>query len=156
MKISNYIEPNRIFLNIRLPDKTSVLEFIADTCTEHRLVTDRETLYRALLAREETMSTGIGNGIALPHAVNEKADQAAVLLIRPDHPIDFNAIDSLPVDIIVALVIPQNRTTLHIQILAAVSRLCKNPGFAAAFRKAEEACELADEIMRLESKMRFH
>ncbi len=156
MKICNYIDPDRIFLNIRLPDKASVLEFIADVCARHRIIKDKDKLHRAILAREETMSTGIGGGIGLPHAVSGEVNRATVILIRPEESVDFGAIDDLPVDIIIGIIIPENQTALHIQILAAVSRLCKNPGFPEMFRNAGDPKQLAEDILQLESKMAFH
>ena len=156
MKICDYIDPDLIFLNIRLPDKASVIDFIAVACAKHGIVNDRDKLHQSILAREETMSTGIGGGIGLPHAVNKEVGQAKVILIRPEESVDFRAIDDLPVDIIIGMIIPENRTSLHIQILAAVSRLCKNPGFPNMFRKAADPKQLAEDILELECKMAFH
>jgi fructose-specific phosphotransferase system IIA component len=156
MKICNYIDQDLIFLNARLPDKASVLNFIADVCAGQGIVSDRETLLGSILAREETMSTGIGDGLGLPHAVSCEVKQATVILLRPEKPVDFGAIDNLPVDIIVGMIIPENQTALHIQILAAVSRLCRNPAFPETFRKAGDPKLLAEDILQLESKMAFH
>lgn len=156
MKICNYIVPELVFLDARLPDKDAIIEFIADACARQHIVNAKEKLQQAMVDREETMSTGIGNGMGLPHAVSDEVTQPAIILIRPERPVDFGAIDSLPVDIVVGMVIPAGQTALHIQILAAVSRLCKNNRFPRVFRSAEEPERLVHDITQLESEMAFH
>ncbi|HHC25190.1 MAG TPA: hypothetical protein ENK58_07255, partial [Desulfobacterales bacterium] len=71
-------------------------------------------------------------------------------------PLEFKSLDSLPVDIVIALIIPERQTTLHLQMLAGVSRLCKNPDVLKAIRQAGDSKELWGKIRNLEEKMVFH
>lgn len=156
MKICNYINPGHIFLNVELPDKESVFRFITDTLVKEGLIKNTEDLYSGLKEREETMSTGIGDGIGLPHTTNGEVLDPIVLVIRPESPVSYDAIDHLPVDIIIALIIPEKQTALHIQILAGVSRLCKNSDFTQTVRDIGDPVILHEKIEQLESKMAFH
>ena len=102
------------------------------------------------------MSTGIGNGIGIPHATTAEAKEAALLLIVLAEPINFEALDNRPVDTILALVLPENQTTLHLRMLAAISRLCQKPGFLKFVRGATDSKTLLEEIKRLEEEIAFH
>jgi mannitol/fructose-specific phosphotransferase system IIA component (Ntr-type) len=156
MKIWKKISPDRIFLDVPLPNKDNVLRFVADVCEQKKVVTDAQAVYNGLKAREETMSTGVGNGVAFPHTANPEAEDAAVLLIRPHEPVDFDSLDNLPADIIVGLIIPKNKTALHLQLLAGVSRLCRNRKFLSAVRQTGDPKDLWETIRMLEEEMPFH
>ncbi|QTA81392.1 Phosphotransferase system EIIA 2 domain-containing protein [Desulfonema limicola] len=156
MKIWKYLKQNHIFLDTMLTDKDAVFRFVAETCENEDIVTKASVLYDAMIARENTMSTGIGKGIGLPHAVTWDTEDPAVLFIRPAIPMDFDALDSQPVDLILAMIIPGNRINLHLQILAGISRLCKNNTFLKMLRTAQDSRELWHDIQELEEKMAFH
>jgi fructose-specific phosphotransferase system IIA component len=156
MKICQHLQIEHIFLNIRIPNKESVLRFIAGACARNGMVEDSEMLFEGMQKREQTMSTGVGEGIGFPHTTSWETKKPAVLLIRLAEAIDFEALDDLPVDIILALVIPENKTHLHLQLLAGASRLCQNPEFLKAVRWAENSKKLWEEIKNLEEKMAFH
>jgi mannitol/fructose-specific phosphotransferase system IIA component (Ntr-type) len=156
MKIYKRLSAEHIFLNVPLKDKDEVIQFVADTFARDGLVTHARLLYDSLIERENTMSTGIGNGIGIPHAVSREAHDPSVLLIRLADAIDFEALDKLPVDIILALVVPENRTHLHLQILAGISRLCKRAEFLDFVRQTHDANDLWQGIKRIEEEMAFH
>ncbi len=153
MKIWKNLRPENIFLNAKLPDKDAVLRFAADACVRNRIVNDGDALYNGLRQREQSMSTGIGDGIAFPHSTHPEATDAAVLLIRPSKPLDFESIDSLPVDIILTIVIPEHQTALHLQILGGIARLCKNREVLKTVRKARDSESLWEFIRTLEEKI---
>lgn len=156
MKIWRHLQPDHIFLDVFLPDKETVLHFIADTCHSLGIVNDAKGLYEGLKHRENTMSTGIGDGIGLPHAVCIEVDTASILIIRLTDPIDFDSIDRRPVDIILALIIPENSTVLHIQLLAGISRLCRRKEFFSSIREASTAQMLLNTIQQVEDSLSFH
>lgn len=156
MKIWKHLRTEHIFLNAPLSNKETLLRFVADTCARNGVVKDASALYKGMQNREQTMSTGVGGGIGFPHTTSQEAKEAAILLIHLAEAIDFEALDDLPVDIIFALVIPENERGLHLRILAGVSRLCRNPDFLKAVRKAENSEGLWTEIKNLEEKMAFH
>ena len=156
MKIWKHIRTEHIFLNAPLANKETLLRFVAATCARDGVVKDASALYKGMQNREQTMSTGVGGGIGFPHTTSREAKEAAILLIRLAEAIDFESLDDFPVDIIFALVIPENERGLHLRILAGASRLCRNPDFLKAVRKAENSEALWTEIKNLEEKMAFH
>lgn len=156
MKIWKHLRPENIFFDAVLPDKDAALRFVADVCVRNCIVSDADALYNGLQQRERTMSTGIGDGIAFPHTTHPDARQASVLLIRPSRPIEFDSLDSLPVDIILSIVIPEHQTALHLQILAGIARLCKNREILKTVRESRESDLLWEAIRALEEKMAFH
>ena len=156
MKILNHLKAKNIFLNQLLPGKNETIRFAADNFAKNGAVKNADDLYRGMMKRENTMSTGIGGGIGLPHTTSIEAEDAAVILIRLAEPIKFDSIDDRPVDIVLALVIPENRKSLHLQLLAGVSRLCKNSDFLDAVRQESSSEILWQKINELEKKMAFH
>ncbi len=156
MKILNHLKAKNIFLNLLLRDKNEAIRFAVDNFVKNGAVKNVDDLYRGMMEREDTMSTGIGGGIGLPHTTSIEAEDAAVILIRLAEPIEFDSIDGRPVDIILALVIPENRTSLHLQLLAAISRLCKNSDFLDVVRQESNSEILWQKISALEEKMAFH
>jgi fructose-specific phosphotransferase system IIA component len=156
MKICNFLKADHVFLDQPLPDKDDVLRFLAEMGYEAGLVKNKKGLLDGLLRRERIMSTGVGDGIALPHAAIPDVEGAAVLLVRLADPIDFEAIDNLPVDIILALILPEGQTHLHLQLLAGLSRLCKNPEFLALIRLSQDSNALWQALQTLEEQIPFH
>lgn len=156
MKISEYLRKEHIFLDSMLADKDEILKFVADACAKNGIVKNSAMLYKGLQNREQTMSTGVGGGIGFPHTTNTEAKDAAVILVRLAKPVDFAALDALPVDIILSIVIPENKKSLHIQILARVSRLCQNPEFLEKVRQINDPETLWKEIRILEETITLH
>jgi nitrogen PTS system EIIA component len=156
MKICHLLKTEHIFLDISLSEKDDVLHFVSEMGVKTGVVKDQELLYQGLQKRESLMSTGIGDGIALPHATAPEVINAAVFLVRLAEGIDFDALDYKPVDIVLPLIIPEDNTPLHLQLLAGVSRLCKVPEFLNAIRKAQSPSNLWGEIKALEEQMAFH
>ncbi len=155
MEICEYLKSEYIFLNSLLSNKESVLRFIADTCVVHGVAKDSALIYEGLHTREQTMSTGVGGGIAFPHTTSMEVKDPAVFLIRLAEPIDFDALDNLPVDIVLALVIPEDKTTLHLRLLARISRLYKNTDFVQMVNTSGDSMKLWGDIKDLEGKLSF-
>ena len=156
MQISNFLQKDHILLDIPLGDKTDVLRFIADFCKKDGLVSDAAGLYEKLEQREETMSTGIGGGIGLPHAASDDVSEPRILIIRPHAPVAFDALDHAPVTIIIALILPESQRILQVRMLAGVSRLCKNPEFMKCITSETNPEKLLTDINEIEAKMAFH
>ncbi|MDD2389308.1 MAG: PTS sugar transporter subunit IIA [Desulfobacterales bacterium] len=156
MKIWHHLQSEGILLDVSLPDKETLLHFIADKCRAMGIVNDPNSLYEGMKQRENTMTTGIGDGIGLPHTTCAEVNTASVLLIRLTCPIEFDSIDGRPVDIILSLIIPENAIPLHIQLLAGISRLCRQSNFLNLIRQAEHPDILMESVRQLEEKMTFH
>ncbi|MDY6879233.1 MAG: PTS sugar transporter subunit IIA [Desulfatiglans sp.] len=156
MKIYKRLRADHIFLDAVLRNKNDVFCFVAETFARDGVVGHARMLYASMIAREKAMSTGIGSGIGIPHAASAEARAPAMLLIRLAEPIDFEALDGLPVDIILALVVPENQTSLHLQILAGISRLCEKTEFLDLVRNETDGKALLEGIRRIEEGIAFH
>ncbi|QIG78533.1 PTS IIA-like nitrogen regulatory protein PtsN [Stakelama tenebrarum] len=97
---------------------------------------DGDLVAERMLAREKLGSTGFGNGIAIPHCKIEGLRHSVGLFLRLDRPVDFNAVDDMPVDLIFALVSPANSGAAHLKALAKVSRAMRDQEFADKLRGA--------------------
>ncbi len=153
LKISDYITSDNIFLGVEIEDKQAVLRFIADKCMENSIVTDAEHIFKGLVEREESMSTGVGRKMAFPHTTTHERNEAAVLVISLKNPIPYDSIDDDSVDTVFAIIIPESNQTQHLQILARISRLCRNTEFMQCVRSTANPKKLKQEIIRLENEI---
>jgi mannitol/fructose-specific phosphotransferase system IIA component (Ntr-type) len=150
MKITSHLFPEQIRLDVPLGDKGSVLRFVAEVLQDATAGGNADKIFAALAKREALMSTGIGGGIAIPHALTPEVDDLAIILIRLRSPIPYEALDNLPVDIVIGMAVPEHETTLHLRALAGISGLCKKPGMLAQIRRAGDPGELWERIRRAE------
>ena len=156
MKVSEYLPSTQILLDVDIGDKDNLLRFIADACVGSGIIADGDLLYQGMKNREETMSTGVGDGIGIPHTASREVTTAAIFLVRLLKPIDFQSLDGTRVDVVIALAIPEEDKTLHIRLLARVSRLCRNREFMNMVRQARSADDLCLEIEKLEEDIMIH
>ncbi len=156
MKIWKRLPASHIFLDQDLADKEALLHFLAGAFFNVGVVKDAETLYQGLRTREETMSTGIGNGLALPHTASAEAAAESLTMVRLDRPMDYGALDRRPVDVVIALVVPAGNRDLHLRLLAALSRICREAGFMDMVRRAPSPEALWQHIRKLEERIPFH
>lgn len=156
MKIWTHLPPERIFLDAALTDKNAVLQFIAMTLGKSGAVTNPDAVYSAIKKREDMMSTGIGGGIGIPHALTPEVANIEILLIRLETPIPFESLDKKPVDIVFALVVHENETTLHLRTLAGIAGLCKKHDFLEAVRKSDSIQKVWEEIKQIEEGSKVH
>ncbi len=110
-------------------------------------------IYSVLLDRENLASTGIGNGIGIPHGKLDALGTLRLGVGRSVAGLDFDSVDGKPTQLFFALVAPEGSTSLHLKALARISRLCKEPGFRARLMEAETAGEMLDILRREESKL---
>ena len=150
MKIRECLSPQHIYVGLDLPTKDAVLRFVAGQAAASGLTGDEGVLLSGFHEREASFTTGIGQGIALPHTTSSRCDKTTLFLLSLGHSIDFNSIDEQPVDVVLALVIPQTNPSEHLQILARTARLCKQAEFPRALRNAVNAASLWETIRRFE------
>lgn len=144
MKIADFIAPDRIVLDLRVRDKAQLLRELATRVEAVGGGGTSDTILAALQSREALGSTGLGKGFALPHARVEGLKQFVGLFTRLVHPIDFDAIDGAPVDLVFLLLMPPEAAgNGNVGALAAVSRGFRDGETVARLRKADAATALA-------------
>jgi mannitol/fructose-specific phosphotransferase system IIA component (Ntr-type) len=153
MKIKDFLFPEHICINIYQRDKDALFRFIAGKYVQLGIIQNEVAIYEGLKQREESMSTGIGKGIAMPHTFSEEAKDFSVLLIHLEKSIEFAAVDGQPVIIVWAILIPQNMTGMHLKILASISRLCMDSDFFPAFENSDSAGDIHRILLAIEDRM---
>ena len=138
MEIAEFIAPDRFAIDLRMRDKTQLLQELAKRA-EPSSGLPAATILAALRSREQLGSTGLGKGFALPHARIEGLTQFIGLLARLARPIDYDAIDDAPVDLVFLLLMPAATGNNHVAALAAVSRRFRDANTVARLRKADAA-----------------
>ena len=130
MQISDILEPSRILVDGEgrsVRSKADALRLLSGLLSG-RAGVDEETIEKKLLEREQLVSTGIGEGVAIPHtAVESVESQVAALILCPSG-IDFDAVDKAPVSIIFGVIGPKRATGEHLRVLARISRLLRDSG----------------------------
>ncbi len=139
MEISDFISQDRIVLDIRVRNKNQLLGELAKRVEPASQGISAETIQAALLSREALGSTGLGRGFALPHARIEGLTAFVGLFARLARPIDYDAIDAAPVDLVFLLLMPAEAGHSHVAALAAVSRRFRGAATVANLRKADAA-----------------
>jgi len=123
-------------------EKKDAIEELVDTLAQAGKVSDPAALKEAVWSREQTRTTGIGQGLAIPHGKSDSVDRLVMAIGKPAAPIEFQSIDKQPVQLIVLLASPPDRTSDHIQALARISRLMTMRDFRQRVYAAQNAEEL--------------
>ena len=123
-----------------------------DLLNDNGLLLDRDVALEAVLMREQTKSTGIGSGIAVPHGKCKAVKELVMAIGIAGEPIDFKSIDGKPVTIVILLVSPVEQTGPHIQALARISRLMLDEPFKKALEKATSAKDVYELLSNKEKK----
>lgn len=138
MNIDDLLDVRAIAPRVSGASKRQVLSVISDVASRcFRL--DEAQVLDALLEREAAGSTGVGYGVAVPHARVEGLDRIRGIFVRLETPIDFGAVDEQPVDLLFALLAPANAVSEHLRALARVSRLLRQPDLRQVLRQAKTA-----------------
>ena len=140
------LQIERIEVQSEISSSKRILETIASLLTKGLNGEVREKdIYHQLLEREKLGNTGVGDGVAIPHSRCAYADEAIVALITLNEPVDYDSIDRKPVDVVFGLLVPQEATQDHLNLLAEIARLMSNPRHKAALASSKSE----DEAMSL-------
>jgi PTS system nitrogen regulatory IIA component len=137
MPPTDLVAPNAIIPALKVNGKKQALQEIAAKAAELTGQNDRAIL-EILLQREKLGSTGVGNGVAIPHGKLPKLESVFGLFARLERPIDFEALDGQPVDLIFLLLAPEGAGADHLKALARVARLLRDPEVARKLRNSRE------------------
>src|ERR1700683_1301181 len=134
MRLTEILKPQNIKVPLAATTKNEAIAELVQLLADNGQITDAKKVLDAVLEREATRTTGIGNGLAIPHGKCSGVDHLVVAIGKPEKPIEFDAIDGRPVNLIVLLASPPDQTGPHIQALARISRLMTVEAFKAAMR----------------------
>jgi len=141
MQLTDLITPDAVLPALRAQTKKQVLQELSERAELLSGVGARE-IFDILLQRERLGSTGIGNGIAIPHGKLVKLDCLFGIFARLETPVDFDALDGVPVDLILLLLAPEGAGADHLKALARIARALRVPGMASKLRMTRGASGL--------------
>lgn len=144
MKISQILTPEQTLCKIEGVSKKRALEILANNISEQIPEINADELLRCFIARERLGSTGVGHGIAIPHCRLAECTGILGALITLKEPVDFDAIDNEPVDIIFAILVPAEANDEHLQTLSFLAQALNKDAFRAQLRSAHDAQSLFD------------
>jgi|TARA_B100000959_G_scaffold222212_1_gene235172 fructose-specific phosphotransferase system IIA component len=142
MNLTDLIQEKTIRAPLESTDRQSAISELVDLLSDEGYISNCEVIKQAVWERELQRTTGIGEGLAIPHGRCDLLDNMVMAMGRPSAPIDFASPDKRPVELIILLVSPTNNTSDHIQALGKISRLMVD----RTFREAAYATENANDL----------
>lgn len=153
MKITDILGKQAIKLGMEATDKEGALKELVEVLAKVKDIGDKKALVKGLIERENLGSTGIGQGIAIPHAKTDRIAELIAVLGISRKGVDFDALDGEPVFIFFLLAAPKDSAGPHLKALAKISRLLRDNYFCELLKRAKDASEIY-EIMRGEEEKR--
>src|SRR5215475_12908354 len=138
MLLTDLVAPNAVIPALKVNSKKQILQELAAKAAELSGQSER-TVLEILQQREKLGSTGVGNGIAIPHGKLPKLNKLFGLFARLDRPVDFEALDGQPVDLVFLLLAPETAGADHLKALARVARLLRDQDIARKLRESRDA-----------------
>ncbi|MHC4809437.1 MAG: PTS sugar transporter subunit IIA [Planctomycetota bacterium] len=142
MKILDILDPRAIKVPLVSTEKREAIRELVDLLAESGQISAAEDVDRVVWEREQQRSTGIGEGLAIPHGKTNATDRLVMAVGRPADPMDFGSVDGKPVRLLVLLASPPQNTADHIQALGRVTRLMSDAEFRGRMYRAESAEDL--------------
>lgn len=136
MKIQDVLNKNVMLFDLQATDKEGVINEMVQSLVDNGVVTDFETFKTGIMNREAQTSTGLGEGIAMPHSKNEAVKEATVLFAKSNKGVDYASLDGQPTDLFFMIAAPEGANDTHLAALAELSKYLMKPGFADKLRQA--------------------
>jgi PTS system nitrogen regulatory IIA component len=152
MNITNLLSPERVACRDNVGSKKRLLEQLAELLASCSPVLSPREIFDSLLNREKLGSTGLGKGVAIPHGRMAGLDQPVCALIKLGTAVDFDSFDEQAVDLVFALLVPEDSTEEHLQVLSTIAEIFSNTGICAALRACESSNCLLEQLYQWESQ----
>ena len=142
MKIQDVLNKNVMLFDLQATDKEGVIKEMVQSLVDNGVVTDFDTFKTGIMNREAQTSTGLGEGIAMPHSKNEAVKEATVLFAKSNKGVDYASLDGQPTDLFFMIAAPEGANDTHLAALAELSKYLMKPGFADKLRQASNPDEV--------------
>ena len=146
MQVSKLLVPERINCNYQAASKKRVLEQLSHLIADGEKDLTQSQVFDSLLSRERLGSTGLGRGVAIPHARVKNSDHTIAALLKLEQGVDYDALDGQPVDLIFALLVPEHATEEHLQLLAQLAEMFSDSELVGHLRDSSDSEHLLDAI----------
>jgi len=153
MEIMDFLSRKAVTADLKQTDKPGVIKELVELLFNAREIKNKDSLISSLLEREALGSTGIGQGIAIPHAKSPTAKKLVVAFGLSRNGINFDALDGEPVYICFLLVAPPGSAGPHLKALARISRLLKDKSFRSSLKNAKDEKEILEIIKKEDQRM---
>ncbi len=147
LDVGSLLVPARVAVDVQVSSKKRLLEELAVLLLKDNPNLDRSTVFQILNERERLGSTGIGEGVALPHGRLNGIDEAIAAVVRLKRPLDFDAVDQEPVSLVFGLLVPAQATETHLELLAALAKMFSDPHLRGQIMRAPDADALYRRIV---------
>lgn len=151
MRIKDILSPESMIMDLHATTKDEAINEMADLEVATGIVNNKEKFVESIWAREKESTTGIGGGIAMPHARNEYINKARVLFAKSEKGVDFDSLDQQPVHLFFMITAPAGADNTHLQALAKLSSLLINPDLVEKLKAAKTADEVIDLFSQAEA-----
>lgn len=151
IRIEDILTPGRALVGVPGGSKKRVLEQIAKVLGRDLPDLDSQAIYESFIAREKLGSTGFGNGIAIPHCRMPGCTSPLSAVLRLDAPVDFDAIDGAPVDLLFVLLVPEAATDAHLELLRQIASMLDREDVRERLRQASTGQELHQAVLDIQS-----
>ncbi len=141
MEIFNFLQPTSVYIDAKASSKKQILQYLSSEASKVTKIDQRE-IFDALLERERLGSTGVGKGIAIPHAKFKGLTDIVGIFLKLDNEVDFDSIDDKPVDLVFLLIVPENAGADHLKALARISRFMRDATNVSGIRGADNVDSL--------------
>ena len=138
MNLSDLLKPDAILPSLHAQSKKQVLQEVCAKAARQTGLPERE-IFDTLLQRERLGSTGVGQGVAIPHGKLRSLDRLVGIFARLARPVDFDSLDDQPVDLVFVLLAPESAGADHLKALARIARILRDPAMAQKLRTALDA-----------------
>jgi len=152
MRLTDILDEEAIVPDIQTTSKLGVLEVLTEAAMKRMPYLDKQSVLNSLIEREKLGSTGIGDGIAIPHGKSKGLKETGAAFGRSIKGVDFDALDGQPVHLFFLLLVPDNSAGVHLKILARISRLFRNSEVREALIHAKSRKEMYDIIATEDAK----
>lgn len=142
MLVSDLLSAERVLPDVAVRSKKRLLEVISTAMADDAAGFHERDIFESLIAREKLGSTGLGNGVAIPHGRIPGASTVQAVFVRLARPVAFDAVDGKPVDLLFALAVPEHCTNDHLKLLAQIADLFSDEDLVEALRGAQGSSAL--------------
>jgi len=141
------LKKNQILLDLKGESRDEIIRELAKCLKDNEKIVDFDGFLEHVFKRENEASTGIGNGVAIPHARTNRVSDFIVAIGRKSPGIDFQAVDGKPVEIVILMGTPLTKVNMYLKLLSHLSHLLKLPGFVDSLKRAPDPDAVIDTFL---------
>ena len=152
MKITSLLSNDRVVCSDDIASKKRLLELLSELLGKSSPQLSQQAIFDALVNREKLGSTGLGKGVAIPHGRMASLEEPVCAFIEVKTPVDFDAADGQPVDLVFCLLVPEDSTEEHLQVLSTIAEIFSNPSMCSSLRECDSGECILTQLYQWESQ----